>query len=94
LASIRQWERADQLSSQLRNIARQCVESKCGFRCAAKMFKAALMEELLIVHNNNQLVVAGITGLHRNTIGRLVKEHGIRPGWVQRRDRKPNREES
>lgn len=68
-----------------------CIDQGCHYQMAMETFDGILTERLLVKHGNNQLRLAAVTGLHRNTIGRKIKEFGIRPGSIQRRERRPEK---
>jgi DNA-binding protein Fis len=80
---------AVQLRSQLRSLAHHCIRNSVGFHLARQWFRRALLEELLEVHGNNQVVIAEMIGMHRNTVGRFMRDHHLEPGKARRRGQEP-----
>ena len=62
------------LDGQIRKVIQELVRNGVDFQQACGEFKLKFMEEALILNGGNIKATAEKLGVHRNTIGKLIKK--------------------
>ena len=68
----------NEVSERMDRVVRSLHLSGCGYKESLREFRRAYLARTPTGKRNNQCVVAQTLGLHRNTVGRMVAELGLR----------------